>query len=55
MVSWKFFSRKLKKILEKAQKYDGFGEMAKNWKNKFDWLEIQLKNYRQEFIRKSSK
>jgi len=45
----------LKKILEKAQKYDGFGEMAKNWKNKFDWLEIQLKNYRQEFIRKSSK
>jgi len=40
---------------EKAQKYDGFGEMAKNWKNKFDWLEIQLKNYRQEFIRKSSK
>ena len=42
-------------FLEKAQKYDGFGEMAKNWKNKFDWLEIQLKNYRQEFIRKSSK
>ena len=54
-MSWKFCSKKNEKFLEKAQKYDGFGEMAKNWKNKFDWLEIQLKNYRQEFIRKSSK
>lgn len=40
-------------ILEvKSQQYDGIAEMSKKWKNKFDWLEIELKNYRQDFIPK---
>lgn len=43
---------KINDLDSRTQIYECFGEMAKNWKNKFDWLSYELKNYRQEFIRK---
>ena len=50
----KFGTTKLlfNRLSARTQIYECFGEMAKNWKNKFDWLELSLKNYRREFIRK---
>jgi len=42
----------INQLEEKSQHYEGIAEMSKKWKNKFDWLEIELRNYRNDFIPK---
>ena len=38
---------------EKSQQYCGIAEMSKKWKNKFDWLTHELRNYRKDYIPKT--
>jgi len=44
---------KIQLLDEKSQQYCGIAEMSKKWKNKFDWLTHELRNYRKDYIPKT--